>query len=533
MEEKKILFCTWRLGALAVKTLFALSRLPTAWPRAFTHPLWWGALGLLALNDHVLKGSGVLAGSWTGKLSDFAGMVVAPPLLACLFGARRRWAAPVAALLVGAGLCAIDLFPAVSHALERVLAACGLPSRLWPDPSDLWALVILPLGYALGRVPADQPVRRSAATRATHAGAGWPQRMAIALGACACLATAGIDDDEGGGGSLTDAPEVENATKDTLVLVVAASDGAGGCVLYRDDRIGALSREAFSGARVVTLEPGDRTKLASNDDVLDCGAASLRLPDGTEEFVYWSELKKIASFVSGKDDRRVARRVVIEGSPNRWELHLGNDLDHFDVDQPPPAAECNRLDAMPTLEFTPLKDAQGFFRLLAIRVGEDGCRELDWVPPENDTLIDTQRLCVPDWAFPFDQGETLIVTQQISAEGARVLQIARLDDGKLANELVVWNDVAEAKDGRVTRIEPINCIGVTSECGAYIRPLELTVKGHDETLRTGDDVEINGKKPKRTRVLAGPGTHVAWPAPACGDDGRVGTRASLLELRSY
>ena len=510
----------------------ALNRSLPAWPRAFVHPLWWAALGLLALNDHVLKGSGLLPDSWTGKLSDFAGVIVAPPLLAWALGARRRWAAPIAALVVGAGLCAIDLLPAASHALERVLAAFGLPSRLWPDASDLWALLALPLGYALSRVPAERTVRRPVFRERVGRGqTSWTQRAAIALGACACLATAGGDDDDGD--SRTDAPEVENATDSTIVLVVSASEGAGGCVLYRDDRIGALSRDAFTGARVVTLEAGDRTKLATGDDALECGAASLRLPDGTEEFVYWGELKKIESFVSGGDDRREARRVVIEGQPNRWELHTGNDLEHFDVDAPPPTADCNRLDAQPTLEFTPLKDAQGFFRLSAIRAIDDGCRELDWVPPENDTLVDTQRLCVPDWAFPFEQGETLIVTQEIGADDSRALHITRLDGGKPSSELIVWNDTSTVKDSRVSKIEAINCVGVTTECGAYIRPIELTLKSHDETLRTGDDIELTGKNPKRTRVLAGPGGNVAWAAPACGDDGRVGTRASFLELRSY
>ncbi len=44
-------------------------------PRAAFHePLWWGALAVLVANDHALKGSGLVPGALTGKLSDFAGL---------------------------------------------------------------------------------------------------------------------------------------------------------------------------------------------------------------------------------------------------------------------------------------------------------------------------------------------------------------------------------------------------------------------------------------------------------------------------
>ncbi|HMI90014.1 MAG TPA: hypothetical protein VK509_01565, partial [Polyangiales bacterium] len=313
-------------------------------PRAFVHPLWWGALALLALNDHLLKGSGLLPSSWTGKLSDFAGVVVAPPLLACLFGARRRYSAAIAAGLVAAGLCAIDLAPAASRVLEQALAVLGLPSRLWPDASDLWALLLLPLGFALSRVPADRTDRAERAGRSWALAwrRGWQrplvQRTAIALGACACLATAGDDDDDSD--SRTDVPEVQNSTDNTVVFVLAATEGAGGCALYRNDRIGALTRPAFGTGRVITLEAGERTRLTSGDDPLECGAASLRLVDGSEAFVFWRDLDKIESFVTPNDDRRVARRIVIAGKPNRWELEVGTELSRFDVDGEPPAASC-------------------------------------------------------------------------------------------------------------------------------------------------------------------------------------------------
>jgi hypothetical protein len=50
--------------------------------RALLTPTWLLALVVLALNDHLLKGAGLLPGAVTGKLSDLAGMLVAPVLLA-------------------------------------------------------------------------------------------------------------------------------------------------------------------------------------------------------------------------------------------------------------------------------------------------------------------------------------------------------------------------------------------------------------------------------------------------------------------
>jgi len=87
------------------------------------HPVALGAVALLILNDHVLKSA--WPGAVTGKLSDVAGLVVAPLALQAgwelLTWARGRWVGPstrvlaVAIALVGVGFVAIQLWePAVS-----------------------------------------------------------------------------------------------------------------------------------------------------------------------------------------------------------------------------------------------------------------------------------------------------------------------------------------------------------------------------------------------------------------------------------
>lgn len=70
-------------------------------PRLFTRPAPVLAMLLVALNDHALKGAGLLPGWLTGKLSDVMGLYFAPLLLAELWDARaalqRGGATPCAA----------------------------------------------------------------------------------------------------------------------------------------------------------------------------------------------------------------------------------------------------------------------------------------------------------------------------------------------------------------------------------------------------------------------------------------------------
>lgn len=109
---------------------------------------------LVALNDHVLKGAGLLPGVVTGKLSDFAGLYFAPLLLAELWmlarpgrdsqAAVRRTA--WAALAFGVLFTAIKTSPWADALYEAVLAFLSRhPARNTVDPTDLIALPMLAL----------------------------------------------------------------------------------------------------------------------------------------------------------------------------------------------------------------------------------------------------------------------------------------------------------------------------------------------------------------------------------------------------
>jgi hypothetical protein len=144
------------------------------------HPLWWTALAVLLINDNVLKGHGLVPGWLTGKLSDFAFLVVAPVVLGVILPGALPGRRPLAIAVVVGIFVAADLSPAVSDTVVASAALLGMRWRLWPDPTDLTALAALPLTiYLLYRRSPPAPSR----------GQWVRERAGVVLGAAACLAT--------------------------------------------------------------------------------------------------------------------------------------------------------------------------------------------------------------------------------------------------------------------------------------------------------------------------------------------------------
>ena len=119
---------------------------------ALTHPITLASLGLLLLNDLALKS--FWHGAWTtGKLSDFAWMVFAPPLLAYLLSFATRGQPRVertafAAAYVGLPLfyAAFNTFPALHDAVMAALLLLTGSSAGSPlDPTDS---VVIPFAAA-------------------------------------------------------------------------------------------------------------------------------------------------------------------------------------------------------------------------------------------------------------------------------------------------------------------------------------------------------------------------------------------------
>ncbi|MFC4072646.1 hypothetical protein [Actinoplanes subglobosus] len=109
------------------------------------HPVTMGALAVLVINDHVLKATH--PGWVTGKLSDAAGMLLMPPLLAALAGliAPRlplRAVAVTAIVTVGVGFTFVKMW-AYGAELASSTWSTLTPSLIRADPTDLLVLPLL------------------------------------------------------------------------------------------------------------------------------------------------------------------------------------------------------------------------------------------------------------------------------------------------------------------------------------------------------------------------------------------------------
>jgi hypothetical protein len=238
-----------------------------SWQRGARHPVSVMALLLLVLNDHLLKGAGLLPGWLTGKLSDFAGLVVATVLLATVLRLRSGRSRVVACAVVGLGFAAVKLSPGAARALEQSLALVHLDWRLWCDPTDLVALVVLPLAWWLAGGPAGR-ARPSVGKR---------ERLLVIAGALACAATSRVE---------PHAVELSlvNRTRGSIPIARFVARGALDCAaIATGDH--PLTGVSFVSDGCLLLAPGARTTIGEitvdEEDLPDAEATDAGAPPCT------------------------------------------------------------------------------------------------------------------------------------------------------------------------------------------------------------------------------------------------------------
>jgi hypothetical protein len=232
--------------------------------RALLHPLWLSALVVLVVNDHVAKGAGLVPELVTGKASDFAGLLVAQVVLAVLVRARSRRGLARVSLVLGVVFAAIKTSPWASALYERLLAFAHATNMV--DPTDLVALLVLPVGYVVfGRAMHEPEGREPASRRVAEA-------LALVTAVPFCLATSAppvvcADEAAAASGCVQgfDSPSfVFNPGTTTVTVRVrtlrsplastAVSVGSLPC---------DLSIDAFSEPSLVTLAPGEAAPLGT------------------------------------------------------------------------------------------------------------------------------------------------------------------------------------------------------------------------------------------------------------------------------
>lgn len=144
------------------------------------HPWPLLSIAVLAANDHLLKGSGILPAWLTGKLSDFAGLFFFPVLLTLIVerllrgqgSPSRRTTATISAWLTAVAFALLKTVPALASAVGSWVGA------IVADPTDLLALPMVALSYRY--------LVRAAPRRKTPL---WAERAAMVAASISALAT--------------------------------------------------------------------------------------------------------------------------------------------------------------------------------------------------------------------------------------------------------------------------------------------------------------------------------------------------------
>jgi len=450
--------------------------------RGLTHPGWWGALGLLALNDHVLKGSGLLPGAVTGKLSDVAGMAAAPVLAAALLGARSRHAVAGAFALVAVGFAAIKVSHAASALYLGALALVGVHGHNAVDPTDLLALAALPLAWRLC-VTAPTGSRRVAL-----------QRLAVALGGLACVATSQIEPMPGTGQWSTSAI-VANNTREAVEVRLRWIDGQVACS-DRGSARGVFLRSGFTSEPLtVRLTAGQTFPLSraaalraimpatggawepAPTTVTACDAVLVQA-DNLPSTVVWLSRQSVSAPVrwsaSGDSGSDAVPALVLDGDATALTARVVDGLVSA-----PPAEEPAACGEATTRYFVAADfSVWNGLAVTSVSVQPDGCTRLGAAGAASMTL------CVPEDAVPFRVGDALTAGLR---QGIWTLRAER------GAQLVVVPSAPYTPELAALSLRSSNSsCRAHSACGAFFERIAVSADG--APLRLNERTELRGAR---------------------------------------
>lgn len=453
-----------------------------------------GALALLVVNDHVLKGSGALPGWMTGKLSDLAGLVVAPALAVWVLRPRSRGMRALVFALPVVPFALSNLLPGVARGLEQVMAFAHW--RIWSDPSDLIALVVLPLAW---RVATHRPELRVPRL---------VTRSALVVAALACVATSAPGDPFYNASAVL----VNHTGEAVDVRVRHLGEVSLDCTAIGEGEAAlALAPELFTEAVTYTIEVDAVTPLdAITDTRIDatCRAAIVEV-DGLEpQLLFWRGAQQWTdtSFPEGGWLPDHAVRLTLDDTgrpvltPRSASVEQMPTLDRIDEARCPHAADALQWSG----------DMSGSVTLAEVALAAGGCTRL---VAEVGTSL---HVCAPSWALPFEAGDRLSVT-------------------RISNQLHLWADHAqltithrlEAAETWATMLPATSeseCLADRTSCGAYVRTEPWQAAPGMEPLYPGQSAELPAEswETERTTALLGVSERVIVGHGACAPGRRVG-----------
>jgi hypothetical protein len=506
---------------------------------ALLSPSWIAALALLALNDHWLKTAGLLPGWLTGKLSDFAGLYVAPALLAALLCVRTRRALLLCHAAVGVVFSAINVDVGAAELAVKLMRLLGFEWRVVADLPDLIALPAL-AGAWFGLMPAMQ-------RRAPARGRRVVQHVAAATGLLLCMATSDVDEFTAFQSGF-EAPHLHNMSRDTVTVLVRPLRQT---VLLDCDAIAAdpgarLPDSAFDVATVFELGPHENIGLPVNATTQPrCYAVRLGGAGFPPAIVFWTEDAELSTQIPFTYDSEEGWQLGAIGLKFEHGVPSGyRDEGGFVFELEPPSSEIDPSCAPANEAARPAISTElrtGTVQLLSVDEGPDGCIGLRTRPARQarppspppadedagvepsdedagapveeptqeeptqvdpgagDELVATGAdayVCVPRGMFPFRSGD--IVHIEVGANGPGAVRISQEDAAGLpATELVIapLNSTffTSPIDLEVTRDElcPYTLREGCAQTAAAAQ-VDAHVGSEHVTLRAGDSEHLRG-----------------------------------------
>ena len=493
---------------------------------ALIHPAFLAALALLVLNDRVLKGSGLLPAAITGKLSDVAGLVVAPIALSALFGARSRAAQRAVHVVVALAFALTELSQGSADLLATFLRAIGVRgATLVADASDLWALAVLPLPYALlggGRAPVSRAAPRVSLGLALLACAASPQpppprwfthayvvnrtgtaadvRIAwtAARPDCAALDT-----------PLTGQPPLSRVVDPAIFGDAITFHLDPGETVPLDE---TAARAAVGPVRGAPRDAG-RPDAASARDAGGAPAASsscqlvlLRADGAPDRIVVVTTASAFAVPTSVGEPPSPERAVQLQGADGVLSWAVGSAFRSDDALAASAPTTCTTTRAEMAFS-TSSRSAGALSRLVP---GADGCVDVE-LDDATGVPAHTFVCGVPLEMFPFASGEALDVTADAAHLAIRSGAGSTLE---LASSPTGSTSVGATRTG-TTDLE--RCHGERVACGAFVVPLGVTLTPATP-LAPGEDprgVVTHTDGAAVTRMLVGRAEHVLLAMPGC------------------
>jgi hypothetical protein len=488
------------------------------------HPVWWLALGLLALNDHALKGAGLLPGVLTGKLSDLAGLFLAPPLLAALLGVRSRRGLAACYIATGGVFSAIQLSASAAGHWVALMDGVGASWQVWSDPSDLVALPMLWASWRL-LTPRMTPSVGGGAGALSGVARGLRQVMkgaALSAGALLCMATSPPVEPE------VERPPIQRVVWDTIegaAFIRNATDGQVSvrvrpladavtpldcAALLRDPR--ALVQPEALATATTWVMPADSNvalDLGSQATRKNCVAALIEGDAFSARLVVFSRSALSRVTVPGGGATPARPTVVVEAladgrltlrGENGLMLHLPGRIDLAEV-----APACLLQPDDGRLAWSDPPWSRDPFIIEDARPGVDGCLAISLRQQgTEEPLKNLWYVCMPAEDWPFEVGDSIKPTRWVSTDNqAQALTVERvgLASGEPLTESLLLTLNAGRSDnlalfgGAFVEVTPqAECPALTDRCGTAQQAAQVTITqgGERMTLRAGERGALSG-----------------------------------------